>query len=365
MQKKQLEAQHIRLQLHPYDTRRNLPTTLGILDSLKGKKIHLIVGPLYWETIVAVQAFASENDVPMLNPLSSNNRINGRRGGWLFQPSDLTQTLAAIEYAKQQFSHRVVAIFCENIPRMVSSCELYARGLRSAGFEVLIERYLPKEESVQIQEQLCAVNKTQMDLSADSIPEPEEGYIFKKGIGKYGEQSEQWYKEQWNIQPNDIGHVFVMAQDPSFLSYLTGAIEQRPDTIPVITQSHWLDRSEFDYAQFERLGLRFISSPHIPLASTSTSLLKDSFLEQWGEFPTRYAYIGYELTWIMGQAMRQYGDNFMYMLQQSSQIQRGTLGFDLQYRPQRRDNQLVSILQIQDGQLRLRYTYGREEIPTE
>ena len=357
-----LLAKGIRLQLHPYDTRRSLPETLTILDSLAKQKLHLIIGPLYLETIAPVQAFALRNEIPMLNPLSSNPILSTTFEAWLLRAHDLTQMTATSTYVDQHFTNRTAAIFCEDETRLRTSCEAYARALRTAGFELRFERYLSPKRSIELRDQLCHVERSLVEgLDTDSIPQPEEGYAFRKGIGRYAEQEEQWYKERWAIRPNEIGHIMVLARHPSFLSYALSAVEQRPDTIPIITQTHWLDVPESDYDQFERLGVQFIDPAYIPFEGSLRQRFLSKFFNYWGDLPSRHAFLGYELCWIMGQAMYQYGDNFMYMLQQSGDPRVGQLGLGLRYLRGKKDNQWVSFLRIQDAQIEVLYTYGKEE----
>ena len=239
---------------------------------------------------------------------------------------------------------------------VIATCEAYALALRRAGFEIVFERYLTSKRASTIQESLTVMTKTQMeDFPSDSIPEEELGYIFRKGTGRYGEQQESWYKEQWEISSNSIGHMFVAGRSPSFLSYAISAVEQRPDTISIFAEAHWLSNPTFDYEQIERLGVHFVEGNYLPYQIPKH--FEKRFLLRWGELPDTHACVGYELLWIMGQSMRQYGGNFMYKLQRSSSLQKGPLGVHLLYTKKHQDNQVVSLLRLVNGRTVVSYLY--------
>ena len=362
-----LSAQHalaelgISLRLYPYDTRRSSQSTLRALSTLRDKNVDLIIGPLYWEAIAEVQTFAKERGIPMLNPLSANPRLS-RQGphSWLFQADDLTRAHALAAYVSQRFDSRRAAIFCEQLPRSISTCETYAKALRRAGFEIALERYLSIEDATAIQESLTVMTSTLLkDFPSDSVPEEEEGYVFRKGTGRYGEQEESWYKEKWKISANEIGHIFVAGRHPSFLSYAISAVEQRPDTIPIFTEAHWLSNWTFDYAQIERLGVHFIGSNYLPQEKIQKHYFREEFLARWGEPPDRHACLGYELLFLMGQAMHRYGSNLMYKLQRSGNLQKGPLGIQLRYSEKHQDNQVVNLLRLLNGRTVVLYLHEK------
>ncbi len=353
---------NIDIQLHPYDTRRNTHDTQQLLNQLKDKDIDLIIGPLYWEAIAPVQAFAEEAGIPLINPLSSNPKLTEiLENTWLFQANTLRKASAAAQYTQEQLSHKPAAIFCEILPQNITLCEAYTKHLRDAGIHIVLEKYLAKKEAHTIRDVLTVVERTPLkDIPINSTPPEEAGFLFKKGTGKYGGQKEIWYKEKWYIQPDSIGHIFIAATHPSFFSYAISAIQQRPDNIPLLTEEQWLLQKNLDYAQIERLQVRFIANNHMPTQSLPMQAFVKNFLTRWGQMPDKHACIGYELLLLMGKNMYRYGDNFMQKLQQAP-YQKGQLGACIHYVPGKKDNQVVRILQLQHGQLVPTHTYGNEK----
>ena len=350
-----LKRAGIDLQLYPYDTERSTFQTQKWLKTLKNKRIDLIIGPLYWDAIAPVQAFATKHRIPVLNPLSTNPRfIKASANAWLFQASGSSQAKKAAEFVKNQLNrHKTAVIFCEQLPQSINICEEYAQNLRADGFEIVFERYLSKDDTHIIGDSLTKVDREILeDVPLHEKPQ-EEGYIFKKGKGIYGETESAWHKEYWHIQPDSIGHIFIAGSHPSFLSYAISAVEQRPDTIPILTEAHWLEHREVDYTQLEATQIHFFSSYYFDKSSRNMKVFIEDFIARWGKAPDKYASIGYELIWTIGQAMHRYGANFMQHLQQKSSHQAGALGLGLRYTEKNRDNQVVPILQIQQGKLHI------------
>ena len=320
-------------QLYPYDTQRSSEETQKVLDPLTRQSVDLVVGPLYWEAIEVAQRWSEQQGIALLNPISSTPRLWQRSEyTWLLEADYLRKNQVALTYIDSSFTNKKFAVFCERNMKSIAICEDYVKEAQRVGFHLAYARYLSAKEASTIRDMLVA------GVSIDSLEDTDHETT---ALDLETLNSDNW-------RPLDtLGHIFVAASHPSFLSYAISGVEIRPDTIPIFTESHWLLEDHFDYEQLERLEVSFVAGNYVDWQSPATHLFIYQFTQRWGEAPNHYACLGYELGIILQNMMDKYGTEFMHAFERA-RILEGKLGVSALYKGHK-SNRRVKIIRIIDG----------------
>ena len=342
------------LQLRVYDTQKNDTKTRSILDTWVEQLPDLVIGPFHRGPVEALKHFCRRYHVPLLNPLSTNQEIISENS-WakLFHASNKTHIRALAEYTRTRFTRpKTVAIFCEQTPKVYTLCKDYMIKMRQAGYKIMMEYYA--KDLAFIRDMLTEVVTETVDLAideTDSLTEESiakitanyaaQGYLLHQGGSKYSEGKDRWQIERWKVSPGSIGHIFLGTTSALLPAYVVGAIEVRPDTIPVVMPVNLLSNANLDYNQMERLGVYFYANNYIDVYVSAYHTFEQAFLKRWGYVPSEVAAMGYELmhyvAWQRGQSAG--GQSKTYT---------GPLGLRVTLT---QDNQQTELLQFKQGRL--------------
>ncbi|MFK7951355.1 MAG: tetratricopeptide repeat protein, partial [Ekhidna sp.] len=113
--KQDLESKNISIELFPFDTKKSGKETKGIIKNESLKSADVIIGPLYPAPNKEISLFSMENEIAMVNPLSSNSSLIGNNSfSYLMKPSYETQGRMAANFASSTFTkNKKVLIFYE------------------------------------------------------------------------------------------------------------------------------------------------------------------------------------------------------------------------------------------------------------
>lgn len=318
----------IRIQLHAYDTKRDSLTTRRLLNSPEMGKMDLMVGPLFSGPSKVASAFALEQGINMVNPLSVNpDVIRNNPYTFLYKPSLATQGRKTARFAAKTFTDSAAVIIYGPKERDSIMAYNYKQEIEEAGFTVrAIEKIAAGEES-SIRNLLVASEKGEMMMD----PMEEGGRLHKE----------------------TLGHVFVASEDELIVANALSALMSRGDKLPMIGHESWLRKNFVSFEQLERLGVYFVAPEYIDYTGQGYLDFRKKYIDQVNHLPGRFAYIGYDLMMYFGKMMNEHGNLFQEEMNRQP-FRRGVLctGFSF---TGTNDNQCVPVVKFRDSALEIVY----------
>ena len=352
-----LKEEGIDLNLLSFDTRDDTTSLTEMLQTEDAKNLDFIVGPVFQSSVLQVAAFAKEQQINMLNPLSSNGDIiKDNPFAFLYYPSHESLAIAAAEYATANFrENKNVAIFYSGFsdkPR----ADLYRDILEKDSFNIAIFEQVAGQESSKIS--LMFVEEEEVDKDSlvveamlaemDSLREAE-----VKDWEIY--DPEDFVLDSLIIRPDSIGHIFIASDVSSLSAAAISAIEARPDTMLYLGTSRWLSAEQsISFEQLERTNAVFTGSNWLNYDTEAVDDFRARYLAEFNAYPKKEerlgdAYIAYDIIVTYGRLLHQYGKYFQVGLKRKERIEAElTDGFDYRFS---NDNRYIPVLRITESQV--------------
>ncbi len=374
MAQKDLKAEGINLNLFPFDTQKKGSVTYDLINDKKLDNADVIIGPLYSGPSKYISQFSKENQITVINPVSSNEEIVGDNPySYLFKSSYSTQGREAAKFAAKKFTdNKKVLIFYET-DRDSLVANAYLQSIERDSFLVVRFERLTNEDAQQIQIDFTEQYEVRLDtmysqeemdsialipgkiVRTRSLRDEETGRIIKDYDG---DDVIETYEVKFTLQPDSIGHIFVATSSNLLANNFISMVEVRSDSIGLIGYEDWLNFSLVSYAQLERLQVDFLSPSFYNVESANYEGIKEAFVETLATEPNKYHLYGYELVWHLGQLMNQHGKYFQRGLV-SGEFKPGYLMEGLKYGPYK-DNQVVPITSLKN--LKLQNQNTKQEV---
>lgn len=299
-----LRNQGINIMAHLYDTKKDSVVTSEIVGLPELQHMDLIIGPLYPAPVRVVSDFAFENQINMVNPLSSNSEIVGNNPfAFLFKPSNETTAAVTAEYLSNTLENKNAFIFHGTSGRDSSYAYYYKKQIEDRGFNVCHIEGIQNEESKKILDILTNTVSIEFDASEfDSL------VVEDKVEGNLRITE----KDYLVIQPDSIGHVFIASDNPSLVASTITALETRGDTVTLVGSERWLDHRVVSVGGLDRLNTLLISPTFINKTKPKLEGLDSLYIETFYAYPTRNFYIGFEVISTFGKMMDRMGNLFQF-----------------------------------------------------
>ncbi len=294
----------INITLHPYDTKKDSQTTAQILELDELKFMDLIIGPLFPDPVKLVSDFAFENQINMINPLSSNSEIIGNNPyAFLFMPSTENMAKQAADYVAENIYNKNAMIFHENNPKDSALAYNYKKDIESHGFTTCHIQAVAVEDAKDILDILTNTASIEFDANEFDAKELQQKAESNLRITE---------KDYLMIQPDSIGHVFVASNSPALVANTITGLETRGDTIQLIGMESWLDQRVISIGGMDRLKTHLIAPTHIDKSNPIYLEINTLYEERFNAYPSKNFYIGYETICTMGKIMYQMGSLFQF-----------------------------------------------------
>ena len=372
-----LEARGKPLDLIPYDTKRSEQVTSEILKSPGFEQTDLIVGPLFSDPVKAAQNFTLENQINMINPVSSTSEIIGRNPfSFLFKPSAETQAKKLAELVIAEVNNRNAMIFYEANSKDSLFAATYKEAIEDAGFEVIwmqpigeenaksildtlvaqFDVYLTKDEADSIMTIPDRVVKTRRvredELKRLAKQDPNDSLAFYLPIS-YDDNDREivYYEEQFYMEKDSIGHFFGATRSNTFGNSLISSVEIRGDSTKIYTYGNWLEFTMADFNQFERLGVTMAYPEFINKERISYQEISDRIIDEYKTLPSQYHLTGYEMIWYLGHKLHSHGKYFQLGIRKGDFFN-GKIYEGIKY-GSANDNQVVPIVRFNNNELEI------------
>ncbi|MEQ9426367.1 MAG: ABC transporter substrate-binding protein [Cyclobacteriaceae bacterium] len=346
-----LIQQGIKINLNSYDTKRTETQTNKVLAMPELKSVDLIIGPLYPGPSQVVTQFSFDNQINMVNPLSSNAEVIGNNPySFLFKSTTETQAIKAAQFARANFTNKTAVIVYEQNERDSVFAHIYKQELEKDSFNIIWFKGLNESNARMMIDTLAA--KYERDIPGgdelDSLQEVD-GYPLKVRRKERPNDPDEYYEELLVIAPDSIGHVITVSNKVLYTANAISAITIRGDRIPLIGKEEWLSYSSTNFDQLEQLGTFLIAPSFYNESSQEYGQLAQRILKTYKQSPNQYHVIGYELMLSIGKLLHENGKYFQVGVR-DGQIITGRLMEGLMY-GNNNDNQIVPIIKFRESEL--------------
>ena len=354
--KETLAKENKKIQVHFYDTKKandNNPIK-NILSTHDIEKSNVLIGPLYLEHYKIVSEYTLAKEKILVNPLSTNAEITQNPYSYLIKSSGVTQSIKTAHYvADYLHKPKTALIFYEENSKDSLVANTYKNILLTKNFNIIntmglnpnngkfFSNYLTKKIEIVIEA------KTEEEAKEHKEKNPKA--IIKNRKKKFFTDSLEWYEEVWNIKMDSIGHIFLASSNPLLVSHLISAIAIRYDSITIVGREEWLESSQVNIEQIEKLKVLFISNGYIDEIKPQYLNFRTEYINTYRTIPSPAAAYGYETMMIFGRMLYKYGNNIQEGITKEKEW-KGEL-IDCYLFDNQRDNQKVTLLQIKNGHL--------------
>lgn len=363
--KEDLRRENISIELFPFDTQKSGNKTRKIIEQESFKSSDVVIGPLYPEPSEIINSFSNENEVTVINPVSSNSSLIGNNQySYLFKPSYSTQGRMAAGYASKTFIKNKKAFIFYETDRDSLVASAYLKSIRKDSFFVVRFERLTSEDALQVQRDFTEQYEFRLDTifsqdEIDSIGLLPGRYVRNRVLrdektGRVlknykGEDRLEYYEMKFLIERDSIGHIFAATSSNLLANNLISLVEVRSDTIGLIGYDNWLNFNLLDYNQLERIGVSLISTSYFDKSRYQYELVKKRFIDRISVTPSEYHLTGYELVMQIGRLLKKNGKYFQRGIVQDDMVP-GIIMEGMKY-GSFNDNQVVPIISLENLQL--------------
>ena len=316
----ELKQQNIELDLFAYDTERDSLKTANILAKSEMSAMDLIIGPLYPTPSKLVAQFSFDQEINILNPLSSNIQIiSNNPYSFLLNPGEETRAKVAASFISERLDkdQHVLVVYGSRSNDSVAA-ETYKRQLSEAGFTVEVMERIPTADAEGISRFII------------------EGF------------TEYFGTDETPLEHN-FGHVFVASNQELIMANVIGILDNLSVEVSIMGNENWLRSRYVDYRQLERMNVYLTAPGFLDYTSDTFKEFQKKYLAKTGIAPNRFSFIGYESMLLYGKLLHQGGTHFQHELQKND-FYTGKLFKGYNYQ-EHNDNQYVPIVTFESGVL--------------
>ncbi|MCM0041137.1 MAG: hypothetical protein NBV61_00080 [Algoriphagus sp.] len=255
-----LRSKGVAIQLHTFDSKRNLDHLNSLVKDPTVLAADVIVGPIYPEESELISEFAELHQIPFVHPLSNlGDRFEGKQYSYLFRPSLTSLALGIVESMKSQAWGKTVAIG-------------HSGSSRDEQLGLLLQSQLQKEGFT-----IAKVQK--VDSKSAST--------FLQGLGvRRGNRPA-------------VDQVILLSDDPALAQPVFSLMESISTKVPLLVMDSWLGFNFSNYEMLEYANFYFISNNTPKYQSEEMDTFRDLFYEKHLHFPSTHSLLGAEMVhWI-------------------------------------------------------------------
>jgi hypothetical protein len=323
-----------RIKVLIYDTKRDYDKTANIFSQLELQQVDAMIGPLYPKPNKLANAFAYDNAINIINPVSSNSTIIEHNPySFLMRTGAATLGRGVGGFVVDNVENKNSIIYYGTSATDSIMAYNYKARVEADSFKVVIIKEIGKENPRAIFDELTAAKQV-----VDSV-----------------ELRRLWRRQQrvrtlpmmdsLLIQPDSIGHIFVASDNSAMASEVMSAVTSRRDTVQIVGVGSWYNGANAGLDILESMGIWLALSATDNLASDENLRLMERYIHKFHTKPSKYFFMGYSTMQFVAQSLLNYGVYF-----QNGYNEKGNFNpkWDFQ---NARDNQAMLIVQLKHGQV--------------
>lgn len=295
---KKLQTENTTVNLVAYDVDNTAESMTRLVNNTPFQQLDLLVGPLYPQSYEIAAAWAAEKGIPIVNPLSTSSTL-GQNSTYLAQPSVETQSKALLKFAGR-FTPKSVAIAYGTSRQDSLLATTYAQLAKDQGYQVVSLRR----------------SLTDNLMSDLNLKKP--------------------------------GHFLAVFSTPGSASAVMSWFSKSTAGCPVLLPFESYNTVTTSPSIFAGQKVFLFDSMYPDDKQASVVDFRQKYMTRTKQFPSTYAYLGYDTMLFFGRLLGKYGTDISKGLTAQAYRDGYTLGgFD--YR-QSNDNQNFTILQYSNYQ---------------
>lgn len=308
MAAEELTVQGVPVSVFAYDIGNDGNKMMELVNSPEFASMDILIGPLYSASNKVAVAFANQNNIALINPISNNSQLlQNNPSAYLLQPSVEMQALQAAEYTIRNFSPSSAAIIYGPTAKDSIMAHTYQKQFQAKGGKInLFKKFLQTDVA-------------QLSQTISSLDE------------------------------KNTGHIFVSTDNQNIVVNLISALEQKFSKLPIVTLSNWLNLKMISFEQFERRNVHFISPEYIEYASDTVKAFRSEYIKRRNIVPSIFSYQGYDMMLFFGKLLGEHGTFFHQALHQQPPV-RGKILSGYNYQGSN-DNQYIPLIKFQNARL--------------
>jgi ABC-type branched-subunit amino acid transport system substrate-binding protein len=259
-----LKAQGHKIQLHTFDSKRDLNYLNALVKDPTVLAADVIVGPIYSNESELISAFAEVQNIPFIHPLSNlGNRFEESQYNYLFRPSLSSMATGISEALTSQGWGADVAIGYSGSARDEQLAKVLEGVLAKKGFNVV------KSEKI----------------------DPKNATTLLQGVGV-----------RRGNRPT-VDQIVLLSDDPAIAQPVFSLMESISTKVPLLVMDSWLGFNFSNYEMLEFSNFYFISNNTPKYNSEAMENFRNLFYEKHLIFPSTNAILGAELMyWLQANA---------------------------------------------------------------
>lgn len=310
----------LNLELTVVDVTENVNTAQEALRQLRGKDLDVIVGPFFSKSFEAVQAYAKENEILIINPLSNREAIvEGNPYVVKLKPSVKGQLGQLSRLVRQEYADSKVFIISQS--KLSSADSLYLDEL-----ERLMHQSVNPEVMVTAESFLkYAANEGRRLKMGSRIPSTieENGRIFATSDLKNGSVTEARFEnpvrrfvysaglKSFNNELSRVRNNLVIAygNDNVFATQLLNNLNKSADRCPItlLTVSDWSSLDKLSVENLLKMNAIYFGDCFVDYNSLEVNQFVMRFRQKYAVEPSEYAFRGFDAAWYFLNALMGYG----------------------------------------------------------
>jgi hypothetical protein len=325
-----LNENGLKINLHVYDTKGDSLATAEILEKPEMKQVDLIIGPLLTGPSKLANEFSFENQINIVNPVSSNVMVLGNNPyAFLLNPSTITLGKRGGEFAVSTLKNKNTIIVRGPSESDAQMAQAFKEVVELDSFKILANRRVHKD-SAELFYNMLTKKQEVLDTLGNVVLDEETELPLEELV----------------IPPDSIGVIFIATFDYKIASEVFSAVAERADSIQIIGHGRWLTDKTANYPYMEKLGIWLLTPNYVDYSRYGYEQFASTYLNKYHALPSQYVLMGYESMLFTGYCLHQFGIYFQNEL--NNQVIRNVSLYDAYDFRNSHDNQNIPILKFED-----------------
>ena len=279
----------IDIELTGYDTERKAERVEELMQLDEMRSVDVFVGPLFSDELSPVAEFSKNYSVPLVNPISNSaDYIFENSNALLLQPDYYTIGTASADALAKRNLRRPCAVIYGDAPKD----------------SILATSFLKRAEEIKLK--IAFVKNIPRSKSPDV-------YVTLVTPTKYDKFN---YPIEFTLKKDSIGSIFLASDDELIFTKVISSVDRRADSVIILGMDSWLTKPGMEFDKFERLHIMMSAPDYIDIYSPMYRQFRGDYIAKYGSVPSSFARNGFESMLLLGNALKEYGLEFVSKLQE-------------------------------------------------
>jgi ABC-type branched-subunit amino acid transport system substrate-binding protein len=253
-----------------FDSNKSNSKVAQVIEDKDFQQSDVIVGPLYNNLLKSVTNWASVRNIPVISPLSASDNITTYENLLQIRPSYYQHALNSLKYLQSIGLQEIIIVHRNNASELQNAQKIY--------------------EANKVLNQYFTIH--QFVCSSNSLQTSADGTLFE------------------NILFQDKSAIIVPSVDENFVSSIVGELTKFKSKIQLIFgNAYWLNFNNYN-EKFSNIETLITSPFYIDYKSNEINSFIQTSIKNYGDMPTEYLYLGYDLAKMIIENLLKKGTDF-------------------------------------------------------